>query len=345
MNRNASLNNQVIASLIFVVLFLFSVTFVFEVLQVEDMGSAFMWSSCFFIAFFIAFFIYVEVYFRGDKFKAIKESIRDHTNNCNELNHYIEELKGPFVNIESYNYGRATMTDASAFNFQRREWRKDSNSNQVIDCSLSVCRNARNQPIKYLVKYFDIEKDEETLSKFEKILNDFTSVEEGKQAIENERNEVLNQISNKVSWLIKTFAMTRYISELGFEKVDISNAYMPTYTFQYVSAGGNSSARCDIKLDIENLNYLVSFLNEAIKWRKSVAGQRALMTSRLRTEIKERDHYDCQSCGLGTKDEPNLLLEIDHIMPVSKGGLTSKDNLQTLCWRCNRSKGSKIPFD
>ena len=40
--------------------------------------------------------------------------------------------------------------------------------------------------------------------------------------------------------------------------------------------------------------------------------------------------------------EPNLLLEIDHILPVSKGGLTTEDNLQTLCWRCNRSKGAKI---
>ena len=28
-------------------------------------------------------------------------------------------------------------------------------------------------------------------------------------------------------------------------------------------------------------------------------------------------------------------------LPVSKGGLTTEDNLQTLCWRCNRSKGAK----
>lgn len=36
------------------------------------------------------------------------------------------------------------------------------------------------------------------------------------------------------------------------------------------------------------------------------------------------------------------MLEIDHIIPVSKGGVTSADNLQTLCWKCNRSKGSKV---
>lgn len=33
--------------------------------------------------------------------------------------------------------------------------------------------------------------------------------------------------------------------------------------------------------------------------------------------------------------------DIDDIVPVSKGGLTTEDNLQTLCWRCNRSKSNK----
>ena len=37
-----------------------------------------------------------------------------------------------------------------------------------------------------------------------------------------------------------------------------------------------------------------------------------------------------------------MLLEIDHIIPLSKGGQTTENNLQTLCWKCNRNKGSKI---
>ena len=47
----------------------------------------------------------------------------------------------------------------------------------------------------------------------------------------------------------------------------------------------------------------------------------------------------CQLCG------KKLTLEnmtLDHIIPLVKGGLTTEDNLQTLCWRCNRSKGAKI---
>jgi 5-methylcytosine-specific restriction endonuclease McrA len=86
-------------------------------------------------------------------------------------------------------------------------------------------------------------------------------------------------------------------------------------------------------------------LVQKIRWAKSAAGQRALMTARLRGWIKDRDRHTCQNpaCGASVAVEPNLLLEVDHIIPVSKGGLSEPENLQTLCWRCNRSKGAKMP--
>ena len=95
-------------------------------------------------------------------------------------------------------------------------------------------------------------------------------------------------------------------------------------------------------MNIKNLNDFIAYLSEKIQFRKSAAGQRALMTSRLREQIKERDGYACRYCGASVFAEPHLLLEIDHIVPVSKGGLTTESNLQTLCWRCNRSKGAKM---
>ncbi|MBN8649962.1 MAG: HNH endonuclease [Cytophagales bacterium] len=66
------------------------------------------------------------------------------------------------------------------------------------------------------------------------------------------------------------------------------------------------------------------------------------MTSTLREKIKSRDNFCCKKCSLSIREEKNLLLEIDHIIPLSKGGITSEDNLQTLCWRCNRTKGATI---
>ena len=60
------------------------------------------------------------------------------------------------------------------------------------------------------------------------------------------------------------------------------------------------------------------------------------------TSLINSDNFTCCNCGNSTYKEPNLLLEIDHIIPVAKGGCTEEDNLQTLCWKCNRAKSDKI---
>lgn len=71
--------------------------------------------------------------------------------------------------------------------------------------------------------------------------------------------------------------------------------------------------------------------------------ERKKMTSKLRAAIKERDGYRCKICGKSEAD--GVKLEVDHIVPISKGGLTVEDNLQTLCQDCNRGKGAKYdPF-
>jgi len=58
-------------------------------------------------------------------------------------------------------------------------------------------------------------------------------------------------------------------------------------------------------------------------------------SKQLRNEILKRDSYKCVFCG----DTENL--EIDHIIPYSKGGKTTRENLQTLCIHCNRKKSNK----
>ena len=55
----------------------------------------------------------------------------------------------------------------------------------------------------------------------------------------------------------------------------------------------------------------------------------------LRHEVFKRDGYRCRECG-ASKNETSL--EIDHILPVAKGGTNDIDNLQTLCRECNRMK-------
>ena len=158
-----------------------------------------------------------------------------------------------------------------------------------------------------------------------------------------QREEIIKSISSELPFIIRNFTGIQRLSrKLGFKDIDLKDSYFPKLTFRYRSHQGRVNKAYDFIFNIENLNDLIEYLSKKIKFKKSVAGQRALMTPKLRDEIKARDNNTCQICGLSTKDEPNLLLEIDHIIPLSKGGMTTEDNLQTLCWKCNRSKGSKI---
>ena len=150
-------------------------------------------------------------------------------------------------------------------------------------------------------------------------MNDFSAAEDGKVALKAERTAILESISSDIPWAIKKFNQKKLEKNLGFEEVDFSTLYFPKYEFKYTSAGGNTGTTYDVVMDIDNLNRFVIYLSEKIKFSKTVAGQRALMTSKLRQHIKERDHFTCKYCGASTEAEPHLLLEIDHIVPVSKG--------------------------
>lgn len=294
-----------------------------------------------FASFFI-YQIYSYLYFESEEFKLLKNSIQKYIKNCNELNHHIQELKCSYVNIKSYNFGEDNLYDNSRYNYKRREWNKHTHSNQIYNCSATVCKNASNQPFKYLCKYFNVKPSEETLSNMENVLNDFAAAEQGKVLLQREMESILNKIRGSIPSLILFFSKNKLIEKLGFETIDLSDLYFPVYRFQYVSPGGNSSFRCDIQFNVKRLEEFIYYLKDLVNFRESVAGQRALMTSSLREKIKIRDNYTCQKCGLSTNVEQNLLLEIDHIIPLSKGGITSEENLQTLCWRCNRAKAAKI---
>lgn len=295
------------------------------------------------IILFVIWEIYQREYYKSEEFKKIKFELNDYITECNELNSYIESLKQKHYNSisDKINYGEAKLIDNSKYKYKRSKQVNFKKTNFVYECSSSVCKNAERQPFKYLCKYFNIPIEEETLVFFESMLNDFISIKEGKEFVKNKLQLVMSNVKNNLPFLIRNFGKTRFIEELGYEPIDMREVYIPTYSFVYISAGGNKRISCDIVLDINNLNNFIKYLSASIKWNKSVKKQRALMTPKLREEIKQRDEYTCQHCGNSISKEPNLLLEIDHIKPLSKGGLTTSDNLQTLCWKCNRSKGNK----
>lgn len=64
--------------------------------------------------------------------------------------------------------------------------------------------------------------------------------------------------------------------------------------------------------------------------------------------VFERDGWTCQECGVPTPEakrgttEPNSP-ELDHILPLSRGGTHTYANVQCLCRQCNMRKGARMP--
>lgn len=80
------------------------------------------------------------------------------------------------------------------------------------------------------------------------------------------------------------------------------------------------------------------YLNKEI-WNAICRVERGRVSNKMRFYILERDHYRCRCCG---RSQNEVDLEIDHIVPIAKGGKSTSDNLQTLCTECNRRKGTTI---
>ena len=59
-----------------------------------------------------------------------------------------------------------------------------------------------------------------------------------------------------------------------------------------------------------------------------------------RLAIYMRDGLACVWCGSGLEDE-GVTLSLDHVVPVSKGGLNNSKNLVTSCRKCNSVRGDR----
>lgn len=73
-----------------------------------------------------------------------------------------------------------------------------------------------------------------------------------------------------------------------------------------------------------------------VEYRRIPRQARALS----RKNILMRDHHTCQYCGRsgGAGD-----LTLDHVVPRSRGGAGSWENLVAACRRCNNRKGDRLP--
>ena len=86
-------------------------------------------------------------------------------------------------------------------------------------------------------------------------------------------------------------------------------------------------------------------IHRASEARRRARKGGALCENFAHEEIFERDSYICQYCGC--KTQPNhsqtsaLFPNLDHIIPLARGGEHTRANVQCLCKECNQAKGSR----
>lgn len=115
----------------------------------------------------------------------------------------------------------------------------------------------------------------------------------------------------------------------------------PTFLIHvnYHSPQGRNVYRRDYAVTFEKFAKLFEKVRKRRDARNTAAYQRKIMSHSLRYDIMKRDGFRCVLCGRSANE--HIILHVDHILPVSKGGKTEYSNLRTLCNECNMGKRDK----
>ena len=279
-------------------------------------------------------------YYESSSFLKIKATCEVLMSTQREFNEYINEkvesishlfgtrvIRNETINDDEYNYIRPYKKTITPF---------------TADVSATVFSSAENNPLEYVVKQFYPNKKSypEQIQKLYHLVEELETLRDAKQIIENYKAEYQQYLGDVPDFIMENDEAGFY-SRLGFANVDES-VLTVEYKFTYTSGGGMAQRSFTVPMTEETIVELIKVLESKLTASAFAKEQRNLMTKKLREFVKNRDNYTCCNCGNSTHIEPNLLLEIDHIIPVAKGGYTVEDNLQTLCWKCNRSKSDKI---
>lgn len=279
-------------------------------------------------------------YYNSPEFEKIKNTCDSLMASQKEFNEYINEKAQSISKLFGSRIIRNETETADEYNYVRPY--KKSITPFTAEVSASVFASAENDPMKYIIKNFYPNKElyPEQIQKLQLLVEEIETLREAKQIIDNYKKDYQQYITDVPKYVMDNDEDGFY-SRLGFANISES-VLTVQYKFSYTSGGGMAQRSFTVPMTEENIVELINLLQGKLTEKAFAKEQRSLMTSKLRQHIKERDNFTCKFCENSTFKEPNLLLEIDHIIPVSKGGCTVEDNLQTLCWKCNRQKSSKI---
>lgn len=75
---------------------------------------------------------------------------------------------------------------------------------------------------------------------------------------------------------------------------------------------------------------------------RTASPEKRNVSEKLRYRVLARDQFKCALCGRSPANEPGVKLHVDHVLPFSKGGKTTFENLRSVCSQCNWGKGNEL---
>lgn len=191
----------------------------------------------------------------------------------------------------------------------------DENYQKEIKVSAQLVSNFEsNKQFEYLVKYFGLVINDETVHLLDEL---YDCVKDLNDEIDNCENTKTKSMLNKE---------------------------LPYFKMYYVSPMEKTATDYTLDLTPDKIWEISDDVEKVIKKTSTYKYERRKLTKEIRQAVIARDNWTCQICGNSVYKDPNLLLEVDHIIPIAKGGKTEPNNLQTLCFKCNRKKSDNIDF-
>ena len=138
------------------------------------------------------------------------------------------------------------------------------------------------------------------------------------------------------SWIAINLASMRRAISLVYQHIAkiVSPEDYSTYSFEdwlNVDADGGQPCIRGVKFSIRVPEVIVLTRYGGIPYKEMVLTRKALF---------DRDGGTCQYCGRKARKDG---LTIDHVIPRSRGGTDSWDNLVLACLECNARKRNKVP--
>ena len=261
-------------------------------------------------------------YYESSEFLKIKETCEAMMSSQREFNEYINEkiqsisklfgtrvVRNETINDDEYDYIRPYKKTITPF---------------TAEVSATVFASAENNPLEYIVKNFYPNKKSypEQIRKLYILIEELETLRDAKQIIENYKADYQQYLGDVPAFIMENDEAGFY-SRLGFANIDES-VLTVEYKFSYTSNGGMARRSFIVPMTEETIIELIKLLESKLTASAFAKEQRTLMTKKLREFIKKRDNYTCCNCGNSIYAEPNLLLEIDHIIPVSKAVVQRK---------------------